>query len=146
LSTRIDTSQVQNLQQIEAVIAGPDGANRLYTVAGQLPNLWFQADSLTNSDDQRTQKFTVLLGPVLTRKQFVRAIATASVVSTSVTLNSPPPSEFGWGLSLVDADWDDESGRVELRVEVNVHVTGQNNSASVVGLGFQVTILCEHPE
>jgi hypothetical protein len=145
LSTRIDTSQVQNLQQIEAVIAGPDGADRLYTVAGQLVDLWLQADSLANPDDQRTQKFTVLLGPVLTRHQFVRAIATASVVSTTVTLTSPPPSEFGWGLSLVDADWDDESGRVELRIEVKVHVTGQNNSAAVVALGFQVTILASHP-
>ena len=80
MSTRIETSQVQNLQQIEAVIAGPDGANRLYTVAGQLTNLWLQADSPTNSEVQHTQKFTVLLGPVLTRQQFVRAIATASVV------------------------------------------------------------------
>jgi hypothetical protein len=44
---------------------------------------------------------------------------------------------------LVDADWDDESGRVGA---LGLMFTcGQNNSASVVGLGFQVTILAALP-
>ena len=40
-----------------------------------------------------------------------------------------------------DAVWNDESGQVELRVEVAMVVSGQNNFASINGLAFQVTIL-----
>ena len=40
---RIQTSQIQSYQQIEAVVAGPDGANRLFTVTGQF-DIGLQAD------------------------------------------------------------------------------------------------------
>ncbi|HEY7535526.1 MAG TPA: hypothetical protein VH878_06230 [Thermodesulfobacteriota bacterium] len=47
-----------------------------------------------------------------------------------------------WLVNFVDADWDDESGQVEVRVEVSV-TSGQNSSTSVTGVGFQATILAE---
>jgi hypothetical protein len=91
---------------------------------------------------QQKETFTVLIGPVLTRQQFFRAIGTASLSNTNVTLQSPPPPfSVGWSIAGIDADWDDESGQVELRVEVAVIVSGQNNFASINGLAFQVTIL-----
>ncbi|MFN2513895.1 MAG: hypothetical protein ABR568_21065 [Pyrinomonadaceae bacterium] len=89
---------------------------------------------------QQTQTFTVLLGPVLTRQQFFRASGSASVAKTSVNTQAAPFS-FSWGIAAVDADWDDESGQVELRIETFVSASGTNNSAAINGFGFQVAIL-----
>jgi hypothetical protein len=41
----------------------------------------------------------------------------------------------------VDADWDDESGQVELRIEAEVICSGPNQSATINGFAFHVTIL-----
>ena len=138
MAIRIPTNQVVNLQQIEAVVAGPDGANRLFAVTGQL-DAFLSASSGSNA--QQTQTFTVLIGPVLTRQQFFRAICTASLAKTTVQVQTPP-SNSSFGVTSSDADWDDESGLVELRIEVSVSSTGGNNNfASINGLTFQVTIL-----
>lgn len=62
-----------NPQQIEAVVSGPDGANRLYALTGIAPV------SVLASGATQTETFTFLIGPALTRSQFVKAIATASL-------------------------------------------------------------------
>jgi len=129
---RIQPNQVQNLQQIEAVVAGPEGANRLFTVAGQF--------EIPSGSASQNQTFTVLVGPSLTRQQFLRAIATASLTKTTAIVQSLP-SDFGWGIAGIDADWDDESGQVELRIEAFAYASGANNSTSINSLAFQVTIL-----
>lgn len=140
MAIRIPTNQIQNLQQIEAAVAGPDGANRLFTVAGQC-DIAFNVSSQGASRAQQNETFTVLIGPVLTRQQFFRAIGTASLAKTDVFLQSLPQSGFGWSINGIDADWDDESGQVELRVEVSAAISGLNNSGRILGLAFQVTIL-----
>ena len=140
MAVRIPTGSIQNLQQIEAAVAGPDGANRLFTVTGQV-NVGLGVFSQGPSQTQQKETFSVLMGPVLTRQQFFRAIGTASLANTSVNLQSVPPYSVSWSIAGIDADWDDESGQVELRVEVAVNVSGLNNSAAIGGLSFQVTIL-----
>ena len=35
MAIRIAPEQIQNSQKIEVAVAGPEGANRLFTVAGQ---------------------------------------------------------------------------------------------------------------
>jgi hypothetical protein len=41
-----------------------------------------------------------------------------------------------WNVVDVDADWDNESGQVELRIEAQVSCLGSNQSASINGFGF----------
>ena len=140
MAVRVLTNQIQNLQQLEAAVAGPDGANRLFTVTGQFNtglNVFVQGAGQV----EKKETFTVLLGPVLTRQQFFRAIGTASLANTSLTIQSAPPSSVAWSIVGIDADWDDESGQVELRIEVSVLASGQNNFAGIGNLAFQVTIL-----
>jgi len=60
-------------------------------------------------------------------------------------VNSANPNSCNWQIINADADWDDESGQVELRIEVLVGVSGNNNSAAINGLGFNVTILASLP-
>lgn len=140
MAISIATNQIQNLQQIEAAVAGPDGANRLFTITGQFDTN-FSVSSQNASRTQQNETFTVLMGPVFTRQQFFRAIATASLAKTDVFLNSLAQNGIVWSINGIDADWDDESGQVELRVEVSAAVSGANNFAQIVGLAFQVTIL-----
>lgn len=135
MATRI---QPQNLQQLEAVVAGPDGANRLFIVSGQFfagVNAFSQGPFA-----QQTQTFTALVGPVFTRQQFFRAVCTASMALTSSRVQVAP-GEFAWQIVGSEADWDDESGQVELRIEVQVTCTGNGNQAAINGMAFQVTIL-----
>src|SRR5438093_10747170 len=97
---------------IEAVVAGPDGANRLFTVIGAA-NLSVQA-----TRQQRTiETWTFLVGPTLTRLQFHRAIGTASVASQTVRVQTPPRA-FTVNVHSAHADWDDQSHRVNVRVEL----------------------------
>lgn len=139
MATRLQPNQIQNLQQLEAAVSGPDGANRLFTVSGQTLNVGFSAFS-SGSFTTQTQTFTLLVGPVLTRQQFFRAICAVALASTTQH-TQVAPGDFSWAIVSSDADWDDESGQVELRVEVSVSAGGSSNSATLNSFSFQVTIL-----
>jgi hypothetical protein len=138
MSTRVN--QIENLQQIEAIVAGPDGATRLYTIAGRLGD---GVNRLLGAGEGRPgfDTFTCLIGPTFTRQQFVRAIASAWVTTTKFSLVVQPTLNLALGIKEVDADWDDESGRVELRIEVFVQIGEPTSVADINSLGFQVTIL-----
>ena len=143
MATRIASDQIQNLQQIEAAVAGPGGANRLFTIAGQFTvgaGVFLLAGG--GNQNQSTGMFTVLIGPKFTRQQFFRAIGSAWLAKTSANVETAPPFGFAWAISSVDADWDDESGQVELRIEVFMQVRGGAfNLVEIGSLAFQVTIL-----
>jgi len=135
MAVKIPSNQIQNLQQIEVVVAGPDDANRLFIIDGQ-----FNSQLAASSVSQK-EIFTILVGPVFARKQFLQANATASLTNTSFEIDLPPVFA-NWQVVSADADWDDESGQVELRIEALVDCRGNvNNTASIFGFAFHVTIL-----
>ena len=122
-------------QVIEAVVAGPDGANRLFTVIGAA-NLSIQA-----TRQQRTiETWTFLVGPTLTRSQFHRAIGTASIASQIVSVQTPP-REFTVNVHSVEADWDDENQRVKMRVEIGVMSNGA--TVEITQIRYWVAILAQ---
>jgi hypothetical protein len=122
-------------QVIEAVVAGPDGANRLFTVIGAA-NLSIQA-----TRQQRTiETWTFLVGPTLTRLQFHRAIGTAAVASQTVSIQTPP-REFTVNIHSVEADWDDENQRVKVRAEIGVMSDGA--TVEITQIRYWVAILAQ---
>jgi hypothetical protein len=123
-------------QVLEAVVTGPDGANRLFTCTG-IANVQM---SLTRTQEQQTETWTFLVGPTLSHTQFYRAIGAASVSHQSVEIQGAP-SSFTVHVVSVEADWDDESERVEVRVELFL----DSNAASVNihQLRYWVTILAQ---
>jgi len=138
MAVKILPNQIENIQQLEAVVAGPDDADRLFIIDGQFlynVNAYSSGQAFVSKET-----FTVLVGPVFTRRQFVRANATASFTQTVLNINTLPQST-AWQMLGVDAGWDDESGQVELRIEAQVNVFGSQNQASILGFGFHVTIL-----
>src|SRR6266566_1732437 len=140
MAVKIPPAQIQNLQQIEAVVAGPDDANRLFIIDGQ-----FDSGLVASSQGilvSQKETFTVLIGPVFRRKQFLQANASASLAKIHLVGASMAGSmNATWQILGADADWDDESGQVELRIEAEAICTGVNQVASIPGFTFNVTIL-----
>lgn len=128
-------TNAENQQQIEVVVSGPDGANRLFILTGIAPVFLQASNNVTQRDT-----FTFLVGPTLTRRQFIRATATASIVRFSFFSPATTGSTF-WNINSVETDWDDESGQVEVRVEFSVQA--HNNAVALTGLGYQATVLAE---
>ena len=131
------TANTTGEQVLEAVVSGPDGANRLYTVTGAAG-----IGINVSAGQQQTQTWTFLIGPTFTRGQFYRAIGTASISSQSAILQTTSGS-FVLAVSPVEADWDDESGRVEVRVEVYLSSSGGGPQLGVNQLRYWVAILAQ---
>jgi hypothetical protein len=139
----IKIAQIQNLQQLDVIVAGPDEANHLFIIDGQFDATVAIASQGANIAVAK-ETFAALVGPKLTNRQFVRAIGTASIVKTKIA-NIAPGGFATWNVVDTDADWDDESGQVELRIEAEVSCLGSNQSASINGFAFHVTILAALP-
>ena len=140
----IKIAQIQNLQQLDVMVAGPDDANHLFVIDGQF-DVSLAVGSQGSNVAVAKETFTSLVGPKLTNRQFVRAIATASIVKSQLINTASAGFAATWDIIDVDADWDDESGQVELRIEAQVSCSGSNPSASINGFGFHVTILAALP-
>ena len=73
-------------QVLEAVVSGPDRANRLFICTG-IANVQM---SLGRDQEQITETWTFFVGPNLTRTQFYRAIGTASVSFQTMDILGAP--------------------------------------------------------
>ncbi len=119
-------------------LTGPNGATRMHITTGfaQLSSVYAPNAS---------QAFSGLIEPTLTAGQFRRAIATAAPATLAVwQMQMPPvgmtqPVSARWAVNSVDADWDDESGKIQLQFETQ---TGGDSAlfTQVERLSFQVLI------
>ena len=130
----------ENQQQLEVVVNGPDGANRLFICTGTAKaNMQVNADAAAASQQVR-DTWTFLVGPTLTRAQFYRAVGTASLSNVRFIKTNPEARIEGvWELVSVDADWDDESGQVQVRAEVSLAAV--QAMLLVSSLSYHVSIL-----
>jgi|SRR5215472_15655741 len=123
-------------QILEAVVSGPNGANRLFNVTGAA-NLEVSASGRA---DPINPTWTFLVGPTLTHKQFHRAIGSASVASQGISKRGVP-SDYTIQINSVEANWDDESERVELRVEL--FISSERAIVNVTQLRYWVAVLAQ---
>jgi hypothetical protein len=72
--------------------------------------------------------------------QFHRAIATASVASQTVSVQTTP-REFTVNVHSVEADWDDEDQRVEVRAEIGIIANG--TTVEITQIRYWVAILAQ---
>lgn len=94
-----------------------------------------------------------MIDPELPIGGFRRAIATASLSNVKLDIRTPPIEEhsstqinFQWYVTNSEADFDDESKKIQLFVTVSVTASGKHNRATVVNVSFQVTTLASLPE
>jgi hypothetical protein len=139
MTIRVGSGQLINPQALEAAVNGPDGANRLFVFTGAAP-VYVGSSSQPGTSSTAKETFTWLLGPQLARRQFVKAVADASIAHWGTSANSPNPVP-NFVVDLVEADWDDESQQVECRVEVRVDVQG--GGIQVNRINYNVTVLAE---
>jgi hypothetical protein len=131
-------TNIQNQQQLEVEVSGPDPANRLYIVSGiAIAQVYVSAPGGSLASAEET--FTVHVGPELTSSQFVTALATASPAAFQYYMGDPPQSYGVWSVQNADADYDDEEGKTQLSIEARVEAFG--TQLQIQSLAFEATIL-----
>ena len=134
----VQLQQVDNLQHMEVGVSGPDKANRMYITTGIA-----RTNHSVGSNANLKENYSLHVDPPLTASQFRRAIATAAIAEAKFYDSYYAQNDgMDWRIEEVDADFDDETGKVELHFTLYVEVTGIGN-ASLESVSFTVTTLAE---
>jgi hypothetical protein len=133
MSIELEGRCLINTQQMEVAVNGPDGATHLILCTG-----------VADLGSVRHESFTFFVGPGLSRRQFVGAIASGAL-SNVQTYDTNPNGVYGYvelGAKLIsiDAKFDDQSGHVKVSAEVSSSTKIKN-----VAIGYTVSILAELP-
>ena len=142
MADRLDPRNLNNPQEMTVVVSGPEDANRLIICTGEA-GIYSSV-----SDNRDTRTYTFLVGPALERRQFVRAIVSAGLTRPDFRIQPGATTTDNisatWNVLSADADWDDESGQVEVRVEIQV-VAGPSTQVGLRGISYNVSILAALP-
>lgn len=133
-------ASISSEQSLQVGVNGPNDVVAMHIVSG-LANGQLTAFAQSGNFVTQQATFKANVGPQLTAAQFRKAIASAAI--TSLTLNGD--GTFArWEVTDVDADFDDEIGRIELTFDLKITVQAPSTSnvqAVIASVGFQVVIL-----
>lgn len=135
------TASISSEQTVEVGTSGPGDIETMYVVTG-IANCSLNVSSPGGGGWQTQQgTFQAYVGPDLTVAEFRRAIAMASLASLQG--QGGDATFTGWSVTGVDADFDDDTGKVQLQFDLSATVDAGTSSASayIGGVGFQVIIL-----
>ena len=127
MSIELEKKDLINTQQMEVAVNGPDGATHLILCTG-----------VANLD-------SVLVGPQLSRRQFVGVIACAGLATFQAdeqnnTLVGNANRDLGVNLVLIYADFDEKSCQVQVSAEVSSSI-----AITKLTVSYSVSILAELP-
>jgi hypothetical protein len=133
LSIDLERKDLINAQQMEVAVHGPDGATHLILCTG-----------VANLSSVSHETYAFLVGPQISRRQFVGVIASGAL-STIQTYDTDSPEnraevELKADLVLIDANYDDEFGQVRVRAEVSSGI-----AMTKLAISYNVSILAELP-
>jgi len=131
--------QAMSIQTIEMGVTGPDDVNRMFVTNGMIKTHFVLDANMSATTLSDTKTYAALVGPPLGGGQFRRAIAIASIKNIYSEYLSG--SRVGWEIVEVEADFDDEHDRVELRV--TVHLQATRATILIEDIAFQATILAK---
>lgn len=144
MPTEVNPNYVK-VQQVEVDVNGPDDINKMFIINGQAQINLSAQTSATNQNVTREETFKIKLDPKIKNKEFRRSIANAQLDTISLydkeDTDPNARESLNWSVTDVDADYDDESGQVELRVSAYVRANGESTSVTVQRIGFSVTTL-----
>ena len=131
MSIHLERKDLINTQQMEAAVNGPDGATHLILCMG-----------VAELGPANHEIYTFLVGPQLSRRQFVGVIASGALATIQSYCKNPTAHsvELGLNLVLIDANYDDESGQVKVQAEVS-----SNIAMTKLAISYNVSILAELP-
>ena len=131
MSIHLESDELVNTQQMEVAVHGPDGATHLILCTGmlELPTL-------------HRETYTFLVGPPITRRQFVSAIASGAISTVQLFEMTPCHDPIAAGtearLVLINASYDEGYGQVQVRAEVISNVQLRE-----LAISYNVSILAE---
>ncbi len=118
---------------MEVAVNGPDGATHLIICTG-LANLW----SVSH------ETYTFLVGPQLSRRQFVGAIASGALSTIQTyeknSTEHNTEAELEADFISITANYDDEAGQVKVKAEVSSSL-----GITKLAICYNVNILAELP-
>ena len=131
MSIQLENKDLINAQQMEVGIHGPDGATYLILCTG-----------VADLGSVGQESYTFLVGPKLSRRQFVGAIASGALATMESYSNlaTSPNNKLETNLILINAVYDDESNRIKVRAEVASSIVLKKLTIS-----YNVSILAELP-
>ena len=130
------TLKVADLQHVAVGVSGPDGANRMFITTGRVTT-----NQTAVANQTTKENYSIHVEPFLSVSQFRRAIASVAFAELElVDYNAGQYDGMRWRIEDVDADFDDELGKVELRFTIEVKTTG-SGSTRVGPVSFTVTSL-----
>jgi hypothetical protein len=132
MSIQLERKDLINAQQMEVAVNGPDGATHLILCTG-----------VADLGSVSHETYTFLVGPQLSRRQFVGAIASGALSTIqsydkNATVNNMAV-ELEANLIFIDANYDDDSLQVKVRAEVS------SISTTKLAISYNVSILAELP-
>jgi hypothetical protein len=136
-----ETANIVSEQTVEVAVNGPNDITRMYIVTGIAEGSFRELAAGGAGFQSDTETFEAHVGPSLTASEFRRATATASLAQ--IEFRGGDASVASWGVTDVDADFDDDVGKVQLQYDLALTVTPGAAQAStrVSGVSFQVIIL-----
>jgi hypothetical protein len=130
---------VENLEKIEFNVTTAEGASRVTIVTGTMRvNFGAASDGEPIIHDATVK---ALLDPTLTPGQFRKATSMVSVSTLSQFIETAS-TRTQWSIDDSQATFDDETGRVQLLVDLHSEVSG-NNNVQIFRIKFQVTTLAK---
>ena len=118
---------------MEVAVNGPDGATHLILCTG-----------VADLGSVSHETYIFLVGPQLSRRQFVAAIASGALSTVQIYDRNPNGAhgdiELGAKLISIDAIYDDEYAHVKVSAEVSSSITMKK-----VAISYNVSILAELP-
>lgn len=132
MSIHLESKDLVNPQQMEVVVRGPDGATHLILCTGVA-----ELGSVT------AETYTFCVGPRLSRRQFVGAIASCAPAAVQIYENTPDQDTrkaLEADFILVGADYDDETSQVKVRAQIPSSI-----NITKLAISYNVSILAELP-
>jgi hypothetical protein len=132
---------VENLQTMEVEVSGPDGVNRMFTATG-LAVGQVSASSSPSTDSATVENFFINVEPELAPQQYRRSIATVSLARIAARDWGAANDLWEVEIDDVDADYDDQAGKVRLRYTLRASSWGGGQS-KLMKVAFIVTTIAE---
>lgn len=133
MSIHLERKDLINAQQMEVAVNGPDGATHLILCTGVV-----EFGSFIHGT------YTFLVGPQLSRRQFVGAIASGALSAVQGYENNLAEhnAEVVLEASLIsiDANYDDDCSQVRISAEVSSTI-----AMTKLAISYNVSILAELP-
>jgi len=132
MSIHLESRDLINTQQLEVAVRGPDGATHLILCTG-----------IATLGTVLRETYTFFVGPPLSRRQFVGAIASGALSGIQTpdknSIEDSVDVKVGANLVSIDANYD-ESGQVKVSAEVSSSIT-----MAELSISYNISILAELP-